>query len=196
MVQVNLRALPRASLDHLRERLGVADSRLAISILEPLQVLSLRHLPGGASIIVDALESIGLTLPSGPGEFSGVDPASVPIVLWRSPSEYLLINTQPSRITPDLQSKFNFPEGLSQALDISDGCIVFEARGSLLEGLMQRLVDASAIVLSSGQCARTRIGEIPVMVVRIAAQRAWFLIDRTSDHYFAEWITYARKAIQ
>ncbi|TDP61241.1 hypothetical protein [Roseateles toxinivorans] len=185
-IQSPLQALPRGQIGTLARLLPKDNQGLSVRIVEPLRVLSLRHLNGDAPAIASATSVADLP---GPGRFIG----SEPLLLWRSPSEWLHIGTQDACADAVLQQ---LPAGgASHAIDQSAGIFALELKGTLLDALLDRLLDASAQVREPGQGTRTRLADIAVIVLRLAPQQVWLLIDRANDQYLAHWLTYATEAL-
>ena len=178
-----LAALPRAQIGTLADILPKPAAGLRVSIVEPLRVLSMRCLPGGAPSIASAL---GIAELPGPGRFHGDDP----LLQWRSPSEWLHIGSRDEPADALLRA-LPAGAGVAQATDLSAGTIVFELQGTALDALLQRLLDATVQVGQPGQGTRTRLADIAVVAMRLSEQRLWLLADRANDHYLAHWLAYA-----
>ncbi|MFN5722431.1 MAG: hypothetical protein ACK47O_01240, partial [Betaproteobacteria bacterium] len=91
--------------------------------IEPLFVLAIRHLPDAADEVEAALRSTGLPGLPWPGQVLGRDPW----ILWRSPSELMLLattRTGPNALTDAIGNGL-----LACAVEQSDGLIGFELRG-------------------------------------------------------------------
>ena len=167
-----------------------ADGPAALSarFIEPLRVVSLRGVAdsSGPHPIAGALSAHALALPE-PGYFAGVDPA----VLWRSPTEWLLVAS--SDPVPDAVLRALMPgrHALACALDQSAGVIGIALDGEPVDALLSRLVDASAIPREPGHGTRARLGDIAVTILRPAADRAWLIAERGVEDYLVEWIAYA-----
>jgi len=177
---VLLRPLPRAQIGTLGALLPAG-----VSLVEPLRVLSLRCLPGSEA----ALAATTGTLP-GPGRFTGTDP----LLVWRSPSEWLHVGTRDE--PADALLRALPPGGATQAIDLSDGIAVFELQGPRLDALLPRLLDAGVQLGVPGQGTRARLADIAVVALRLAPERLWLLIDRANAHYLAHWLAYASAALQ
>ena len=182
LVYTPLTALPRGRLGELASLLPQPSSALQISIVEPLRVLSLRCLPGGAELIA---RTAGIAELPGPGRFLGQDP----LLQWRSPNEWLHISTRDEEANALLRA---LPiGGLAQATDLSAGTLLLDLQGTALDALLERLIDATVQVDMPGQGTRTRMADIAVMLIRQSKQRLWLLADRANDHYLAHWLAYA-----
>lgn len=165
---------------------------LALQVVEPMQVLSLRHRPGGGTAALSAVMAEN-TLPElpGPGRFSGTEPQ----LIWCSPNETLLL-TKDDRIASALHAALRpAPGALACALDASAGTLVVELRGANVEALLSRLVDSQSLPRNAGQASRVRLVDIAAVVWRDAADRAGLLIDRANGHYLAQWLSYAADGI-
>jgi len=175
-----LRPLPRVQLGTLASLLPAE-----VCIVEPLRVVTLRCLPGSDA----ALAAAASPLP-GPSSFTGKDP----LLVWRSPGEWLHIGTRDEAADALLQALL--PGGSAHATDLSAGLILFELRGPALDALLPRLLDASVQLAEPGQGTRARLADIAVVALRHAPDRLWLLADRANDHYLAHWLAYATNAIR
>jgi hypothetical protein len=79
--------MPRSRQERLAARLPASTPALAVRVVEPLRVLSLRHLPGGS---VAVLSAAGIAAPPQPGRFLPHERRGL-TVAWRSPTELLCI---------------------------------------------------------------------------------------------------------
>ncbi len=156
-------------------------------MIAPLRVVALRHIGVGHEAIASALAAHGLPPLPNAGRFAGNDP----FVLWRNPGESLLISL--SSDVADLMLRELAPGRASSAcaIDLSDGIVCLELRGSALHDLLSRLIDASAIPQRTGDGTQARLGEIAVSIIRRADDCAWLLADRSVAHYVADWVAYA-----
>lgn len=189
-----LEPLSRADIGAMRlllEQAAAAQATgLSVRLIEPLRVVSLRHLAEGAPAIAKALHAHGfLHLPS-PGCFEG----SGPFLLWRKPGELLLVGTEDSMADGLLLALPAGLEPLAYALDLSGGSVLFELQGRCVDALLERLLDAAAIPHRAGQAHSTRLGDIVVIAMRQAPDRVWLLADRSNDDYLARWIAFATAA--
>ena len=162
--------------------------KLALQVVEPMHVLSLRHWPAGGTSVLSGVLA-GNTLP-GPGRYSGTEPR----LIWCSPNETLLL-TKDARLASTLHAALRpAPGALACALDLSAGTLVVEMRGGNVESLLSRLVDSQALPRDPGQASRMRLVDIAVVVWREAPDRAGLLVDRANGHYLARWLSYAADA--
>ena len=187
-----LEPLSRADIGAMRlllEQAAAAQSAgLSVRLIEPLRVVSLRHLAEGAP--AKALHAHGfLHLPS-PGCFEG----SGPFLLWRKPGELLLVGTEDSAADGLLLALPAGLEPLAYALDLSGGLVLFELQGRSVDAVLERLLDAAAIPHRAGHAHSTRLGDITVIAMRQAPDRVWLLADRSNDDYLARWIAFATAA--
>ena len=176
---VLLRPLPRAQLATLGALLPAG-----VTLVEPLRVLSLRCLPGAESELAAAAGA----LPR-PGRLVGSDP----LLIWRSPTEWLHVGTRDE--PADALLRALPPGGATQATDLSAGITVFELQGESIDALLPRLLDAGVQLGQPGQATRARLADIAVVGMRLAPERLWLLIDRANDHYLAHWLAYASAAL-
>jgi heterotetrameric sarcosine oxidase gamma subunit len=187
----SLTPLSRAQLGELVAVLPAPTARLAIGVAEPMRVLSLRHLPGGVAAVAGALAAQGLHALPEPRRFIGDDPC----VLWRSPSEWLLLTADAAlseRIASALRPA---PGALAVAVDLTAGSLVLDLQGAAVDALLSRLVDAAAVPATVGEGTRARLADIAVALVRIEPDRVRLVADRANDRYLAQWLAYAARAL-
>lgn len=161
---------------------------MALHVVEPMHVLSLRHLPGGGTTALSSVMA-GNALPGlpGPGHCCGIEPR----LIWCSPNETLLLTKDASLASALLATLRPAPGALACALDSSAGTLVVEMRGANVEALLSRLVDAQALPRNASQASRTRLVDIAAVLWRDAPDHAGLLVDRANGHYLARWLSYA-----
>lgn len=165
---------------------------LALQVVEPMQVISLRHLPGGGTAALSAVMAQH-TLPElpGPGRCSGIEPR----LIWCSPGETLLLTKDARRALALLAALRPAPGALACALDSSAGTLVVGMRGDKVEALLSRLVDSHALPRDAGQVSRLRLVDIPAVIWRDGPDHAGLLVDRANAHYLARWLSHAADGI-
>ena len=169
-----------------------ASTAIVLKLVEPMQVLSLRHLPGGGASALSAVMARH-TLPGlpGPGHSCGVEPW----LIWRSPNEILLL-TQDADLASALLAELRpAPGALACALDLSAGTLVVKLQGGNVGPLLSRLVDAHALPRGTDQASRVRLADIAAVVWRDTSDQVCLLVDRANGHYLARWLSYAADAI-
>ena len=164
---------------------------LTVRVVEPLRVVALRHLPGGTPAVSGALQTQGFAALPGAGQFVGSDPC----LMWLKPTEWLLIGTTDAVADGLLASLAPGCHSLACAVDQSSGGILFELQGAGLPSLLPRLVDSTAVPQAAQQGSRCRLGDVAVMLLRHAADRAWLLADRSNGDYIAQWLRDAARPI-
>lgn len=152
--------------------------------IEPLFVLAIRHLPDAADEVEAALRSTGLPGLPWPGQVLGRDPW----ILWRSPSELMLLST--TRTGPNALTDAIGNGLLACAVEQSDGLIGFELRGAQVDEMLRRLVDHRSVPGSVGSAARVRLADIAVVLLRVGTDKVWLLADRGYEHYLRAWFNY------
>lgn len=162
---------------------------MALEVVEPMHVLSLRHLPGGGTTALSTALA-GNALP-GPGHCCGIEPR----LIWCSPNEILLLTKDAHGASALLDALRPAPGALACALDASAGALVVDIRGANVEPLLSRLVDAQALPRNAGQASRLRLADIAAVVWRDAPDRAGLLVDRANGHYLARWLSHAADGI-
>ncbi len=169
-----------------------ASTAIVLQMVEPMHVLSLRHLPGGgASALSDVMARHTVPGLPGPGHSCGIEPR----LIWRSPNEILLL-TQDADLASALVAELRpAPGALACALDLSAGTLVVKLQGGKVEALLLRLVDALALPRGTDQASRVRVADIGAVVWRDAPDHVGLLVDRANVHYLAQWLSYAADAI-
>jgi heterotetrameric sarcosine oxidase gamma subunit len=186
-----LAALPRTRLAGLHLVWPASTPALALEVVEPMHVLSLRHLPGGGSAaLATVLAEQGMPALAQPGRTSGVDP----LFIWRSPNETLVLTAEALSAAALLAALRPTPGALACVLDLSHGTLVVKLQGTHVDALLSRLVDAQALPRDAGQASRVRLADIAALVWREAPDRVGLLVDRANDHYLARWLSYAADA--
>ncbi|MCA0243425.1 MAG: hypothetical protein LCI02_21495 [Proteobacteria bacterium] len=169
---------------------------VTVTVVEPMHVLSLRHVAGaGTAALAAALtaEPTADRLPGlpQPGQCCGAEPRLV----WCRPDETLLLTQDRALAAALLAALHPAPGRLACALDLSPGNLVLQLRGAQVEALLSRLVDAQALPREAGQASRMRLADIAAVVWRDAPDAAGLLVDRAHGHYLAHWLSYAAGAI-
>jgi heterotetrameric sarcosine oxidase gamma subunit len=187
-----LTPLSRAQLGELGAVLPAPTAHLAIGVVEPMHVLSLRHLPGGVAAIAGALAAQGLHALPEARRLAGDDPCA----LWRSPSEWLLL-TADAAVAAGITSALRpVPGALAVAIDLTAGSLVLDLRGTAVDALLSRLVDVTAVPTAVGEGTRARLADIAVALLRIAPDHVRLVADRANDRYLAQWLAYASRALE
>lgn len=179
---------PSSPLDAaLREALPPPTPALTVRVVEGLRVLALRYLAGGAAAIELALAAHDLAPLAQPGACKGADPWLV----WVGLAESLLLTSHPAVADGVLRELAPGLQAVACALDQSGGWLVFELLGTNVDEVLSRLLDASAIPQRAGQSSRARLMDISAVLVRLAPDRVFLLVDRTHGIYAAQWLTHA-----
>lgn len=180
----------RVQLSGVAQLLPRATDNCQISIVEPQRVVSIRHLPDCENAVQKVLADENAPQVPTAGQFEGNDP----FLLWRSPTEYLLI-TSSDKVADDCLAALPAAQNaLAYALDLSAGYLVVELQGKGIADVLPRQLDASAIPQNPGRCTRARLAEIAVIAVRLADDRVWLVADRANDRYLLQWVSYAMQA--
>jgi len=191
MAANELQVLARERIGGLGAMLPRSGRSIDVRLVEPSHVLSVRMLPGGADAIAKAVAGIGIAALPPAGRFTG----DGTLILWRNPTELLLVTPRRGEAERVLRTLPAGPEALAYAVDQSDGLVTFELQGTALDDVLHRLLDASAVPLEPGQGTRARMAEIAVIALRLDSQRAWLIADRANDQFLAQWVAYAIDAL-
>lgn len=155
-----------------------------LSEIEPLHVLGVRVLPGSDLSWVESLHACGVTRLPSPGRYEG----EAVRVLWRSPSQYWLVTRQPDRLHSVVTTLTPGANADAYAVDHSEGTVGFELGAEDVDGVLARLMDASAIPRTPGQATRARCADVAVVLMRIDERRLWMLVDRPVVPYMTAWL--------
>lgn len=140
-----------------------------------------RHIPD-----IGAIRIAGVALPAEAGHCVGDDPAA----FWMSPEGWLL--TARSVTGTRLQSIAQQGcSGLSAAVvDVSDALVALELHGPRSRELLARGcgVDVSTRALGIGQCVRTRLAQLAVIVRPLAVDIVELVVDRGPAAWLCDWI--------
>ncbi len=184
--------LSREAASDWANRLPAASAQLQCRALDSFRVLTLRHF-NAEHVVASACARAGfVSLPS-PRNFIGTDP----LLLWRSPSEYLCVATSHAHTTVDLLLDELAPsrEPLACAIELTDGMVALEISGPRIDDLLSRLADASSAPRSAGQGSRMRLADIAIFALRPSEQILWLMADRSHARYLVDWLGYAADAI-
>lgn len=155
--------------------------------LDGLRVLTLRHAAPAAAAEA-ALEAIGLALPTKTGDVTSTEGIHA---IRRQPEETLILGPDAPVFDRLLAA---VPPGRHAdvvALDLSHGLAVIELDGPRLDGWLSHLVDVQAIPTAPGQASRGRLIDIAVLMLRLAPDRLWLVVDRSLCPYLANWLSFA-----
>lgn len=140
-----------------------------------------RHIPD-----IGAIRIADVALPTEAGHCVGDEPAA----FWMSPEGWLL--TARSVTGTRLQSIAQQGcSGLSAAVvDVSDALVALELHGPRSRELLARGcgVDVSTRALGIGQCVRTRLAQLAVIVRPLAADIVELIVDRGPAAWLCDWI--------
>ncbi|MCZ8110245.1 MAG: hypothetical protein ACK5Y8_17600 [Betaproteobacteria bacterium] len=161
---------------------------LQLRVLEPLHVLTVRHLPGADAAWLRALAMPQLPQP---GCWVGDDTLQL---LWRSASEVTLVTQQTPRLAALQAALRPGADPLAYAVDRSPGTLGIELAGPALEALLARLMDASAVPAKVGRATRARCADIAVVLLRLAPQQLQLLVDRPLAGHLGAWLLRAAMA--
>lgn len=187
-----LASVSRADVAGLATLWPKSSSALAVHIVEPMHVLSLRHLPGrGSSSLLTVMAAHALPGLPEPGRSYGIEPR----LIWRSPNETLLLTQDPRQASALLATLRPASGALAFALDLSSGTLVAKLQGCGVAALLSRLVDAQTLPREAGEASRVRLVDIAAVVWCESPDHVGLLVDRANDHYLARWLKYAADAV-
>ena len=158
--------------------------------IDPLLVISLRHLPDAGDSLSMALKAAGLSGVPCPGQVIGQSPWA----LWLSPSEVILLANNPTQTNAVKTALADNP--LACAVDQSDGVLALELQGQQLDDLLLRLVDSRSLPCTPGSAVRVRLADIAVILIRHMPDRLWLLVERPQAQYLKNWLKHAGAALQ
>jgi sarcosine oxidase, subunit gamma len=156
--------------------------------------LTIRAAPPGRRALVGLRVSLSdapraaaaVGLPCDPLCWSGHDPAA----LWIGPDQWLLIGErlQAEDIVSLCQKQLGVL--LHAATDLSDAldCIVIEGSGARDLLAMGSGVDFHPLAFRSGNCVRTRIAKLAIIIRAVDNERFEVIVDRSARRYLLEYL--------
>ena len=159
--------------------------------------LRLRELPSlGRTIVrlgtsaeryrVELASVAGVPLPDSPGKV----PEHLPVALWRSPLDWLIL-TEPGH-RPGMAARLKEALGNATGLvaDASDAASGIELSGEAASALLAKgcALDTSAWPEHGGFCVPAACARIPVLVHRPGPGRFWLHVDPSLAHYLRAWL--------
>jgi heterotetrameric sarcosine oxidase gamma subunit len=156
--------------------------RFKITPKPAMFVVSLRHFsPSGA--FANALHSGSeIELASRPNQLQAVPGTSDALVMWRSPSESLLL-------TPDPTAVDRLESGITAQLDgymvdLTGGACVIQVEGIGIEELVSGLGGFDAMP-PVGRSRQTMLADVRIALIRPQDDRLLMLVDRAYLHHLA-----------
>ena len=172
---VILRPIPRAAIGDMAALLDAPPLRGRVSVVESGLVFYLRSLAppaGWAEHASSEAERI-----DGPGNL---------FVVGLRSGEAIVVSDDDAAMKRLLE-RTNETDVI---VDRSHGSIVFDLRGDV-DAWLARLADAAAIPRVPGRGTRLRCIDVSAVVLRLAPECAWVVVDRGVDHYVCRWLAYA-----
>ena len=127
-----------------------------------------------------------MQLPTEPLRWAGADPTA----MWVSPDQWLLASAAGSPEQLIRRCEIALGDILHHATDASDALICIEVEGAGARGLLAMLsgVDFDATRLWAGQCVRTRMAKVAVLVRALDNDRFELFVDRSVGEYLERWL--------
>lgn len=175
-----------AAYRELDELLPLTVDSTTLRVVEGLRVVCLRYLEHGVQSVESALLHLNLKALPQPDTCAGPDPWQV----WINPTESLVLTTQSAVADSLLNALQPGRDILACALDQSAGCLVLELTGRHVDGVLTRLMEASANPQIGGQSTRVRLMDISATLIRIDPNRVFLAVDRPQGLYAFQWIAY------
>lgn len=157
-------------------------------VVDSFSAVAIRHFPGDTSAR-DAVHQLGLAWSEAPGTLTGSDPW----LAWRSPRETIAFGLERARSQELLERLAPGRSAGAMTIDVTEALGVIELHGVALDEWLAHLVDAMSIPRQSGRCTRARMAEAAVMLLRIAEDRLWMVIDRPIRAYAEDWLAYSHE---
>ena len=159
--------------------------------LDELRVVMVRHSEASQGARA-ALESAQIPWPERTGDVQ-TQAWSLPLVARIQPEQMLFIGPSgplAHRLIADLM-----PGRVSDAvaIDLSHGMHVIALQGPNLNSWLARMVDTSAIPTRTVSCARGRLVDMPVLLVRAAEDAMLLVADRAFAPYLAKWLSFGHE---
>lgn len=178
----------------LTESSVVEVAGLCVRVQREVEVASLRHFNAADRFAATVHEVLGTPLPAAlsavrvggaPGE-ARFAPAGVRfILLWRSPTETLLLSYDPV-VFADLEAR-SAPEVDGCMVVQTGGIRVLRVAGPRAHELLLRLGSATAIP-ALGEACSGRLAELQVLTACVHAGEYHLLVERVYAEHLLEWI--------
>jgi len=159
------------------------------------RVVLLRH-RGAAPAARQAVEALHLRWPATTGELhrDGDGDGESTLVVRRNPEELLLLSEEPAAAAALLAALPPGRHGDAVAIELSHGTLVLALEGPRLDLWLSHLVDAAAIPRQRGSAARTRLVDVPVLLLHLEEDEMLLLADRALAPYLADWLAFTHEA--
>jgi heterotetrameric sarcosine oxidase gamma subunit len=127
------------------------------------------------------------------------DPATAwgrdgPLIARLQPEEAVVIGPPGAIIDALLAALAPGPASEAIAIDLTHGALVIALEGPRLDEWLAHLVDAAALPRAAGRCCRCRFVDVPALLVRLAAERLWLVVDRALAPYVTDWLSFTHDA--
>jgi sarcosine oxidase, subunit gamma len=170
-----------------------SSGRTAIVELGSRACINLRGDASDTRFVRAFADATGLALPAQPGStFSH----RLESVLWLGPDEWLIVSeTQAcSELAPRMRRSL---QGLHAAvIDVSDASVVYAVSGSHARHVLAKgcPLDFHPSAFSLGQCARSLLAQVPILIHLRSAERGFELyVARSVGEYVRTWLRAAAR---
>jgi sarcosine oxidase gamma subunit len=171
----------------LAESSEVEVAGLSVRVQRQVEVASLRYFDPADRFVAAVREFLGSPLPA-PLHALRVDAATGGarfILLWRSPTETLLLSYDPAALA-ELDARVA-PETDGCMVVQTGGMRVLRVAGSKARDLLLRLGSATAIP-ALGEACTGRLAELQVLTACVQAGEYLLLVDRVYANHLLGWI--------
>lgn len=77
------------------------------------------------------------------------------------------------------------------AANLSDAMVAIEVHGPFIDRWMAHLVDYAVLPREPGFCARGRMADVAVLLLRLQTDRLWLIVDRPIAAYVENWLAFS-----
>jgi heterotetrameric sarcosine oxidase gamma subunit len=173
-------------VEHYTLPASIDTPELAMSLDRRMQVASLRYfdVQGAFSRAIEA--SMGVPLPA-PLRATSASPqtAAEAVLAWRSPTETLLLCSEPGFIAALGAQTASMTDGC--LVDQSGGALVFRLRGKRIRDLFQRIAGQGTLP-ALGEARSSRLADVPVLVMQVRSDEILLMVDRQYAEHMVGWI--------
>lgn len=156
--------------------------------LDGFRAVGLHAWPGDTAAR-DAVRQAGLPWADAPGTLAGTDP----VVAWRSPREWLLVGRTVEPLQRLLADLAPGRHDLAIAVDQTEALAVLDLHGPALDAWLARLADAAGLPSVPGHASRCRLADMPALLLRLADDRLWLVVDRPRLAHVRDWLAHAHE---
>lgn len=177
-----------------RVDVGIDSPGITLTTGQQWQLFELRGDPGDADFSNAVQSALGAALPSAGRVQSAVDRS----VLWLRPNGWWIVGSTQAVTAGRAKIVAALGAVHTTLIDVSDAFARFELSGANARQLLARgcTLDLHPRFFGMGQCTRTMIADISVLIHRIGPDESYHLyVEYSVAAYFGQWLTDAAQGL-